>query len=469
MPKGVKVQVLSGLPRQEGYCNMDIKETNSQTLYKEYALEIPYSEIEKLIDNKIKDILPTISLPGFRKGKAPINIVKKKYENNVLSEVIDNLVKDKTKKLIEDKKIKPIRTPRVNLKKYEKDKPVEIEIKIDLEPEIKLADFANFTLNKYEIELDSKTLNNNYDQFLKTQKNYKAVNLKRSIKMSDKVFINISTTDVSVPDFLKSQKNLPIITDSDYQILPDISKKLIDKNAAQGQKIKLSFDLREVLKSKTKKEVEFEIEVLNIEESMPFKIDDEFLKKIGVKSEDDLKENLKKNMKYQYDQTLNQIEKKELMDILDKEHDFDLPEGLIEEEFHSIWHQLEHAKKDNKLDEDDKNLTDDELKKRYKNISNRRVKLALLIQFIARNESIAISENELKDGMVNYASQYPGQEKQIIEYFKKNPSSIENIRGPLIENKVIENIISKAKINNKKLSIEEHKKLQDQVFKLSGE
>ena len=82
---------------------MDIKETNSKTLYKEYALDIPYSEIEKLIDNKIKDILPTVSLPGFRKGKAPINIVKKKYENNVLSEVIDNLVKDKTKKLIEDK------------------------------------------------------------------------------------------------------------------------------------------------------------------------------------------------------------------------------------------------------------------------------------------------------------------------------------------------------------------------------
>ena len=97
------------------------------------------------------------------------------------------------------------------------------------------------------------------------------------------------------------------------------------------------------------------------------------------------------------------------------------------------------------------------------------LELALLIQFIARNESISISENELKDGMVNYASQYPGQEKQIIEYFKKNPSSIENIRGPLLENKVIENIISKAKINNKKLSIEEQKKLQDQVFKLSGE
>ena len=183
---------------------MDIKETNSKKLYKEYELNIPYSEIEILIDNKIKDILPTVSLPGFRKGKAPINIVKKKYENNVLSEVIDNIVKDKTKKLIEDKKIKPIRTPRVNLKKYEKDKPVEVEIKIDLEPEIKLEKFESFNLKKYEINLDNKTLENNYNQFLNTQKQYKAVNSNRALKLNDKVFININTNDVSVPDFLKS-------------------------------------------------------------------------------------------------------------------------------------------------------------------------------------------------------------------------------------------------------------------------
>ena len=157
------------------------------------------------------------------------------------------------------------------------------------------------------------------------------------------------------------------------------------------------------------------------------------------------------------------------MDLLDQKHNFDLPEGLLDEEFHTIWHRLEHAKKDNKLDEDDKNLSDEELKKRYKKISHRRVKLALLIQFIAREEKISISENELKDGMVNYASQYPGQEKQIIEYFKNNPSSIENIRGPLLENKVIETIITKSKVNKKKLSINEYTKLQEQVFKFSGE
>ena len=241
------------------------------------------------------------------------------------------------------------------------------------------------------------------------------------------------------------------------------------KKSKQGDKIKLLFDLKEVIKSKDKKEVEFDIEILSVEESIPFKVNEEFLKKIGLKDENELKENLKKNLNAQYDQALKQIEKKELMDVLDKKHQFDLPEGILDEEFHTIWHRLEHAKKDNTLDDDDKNLSEAELKKRYKKISERRVKLALLIQFIAKEEKISISEKELTDGMINYSSQYPGQEKQILEYFKKNPSSIESIRGPLLEQKVIDNIVSKAKLSKHKLTIDDYNKLQAKVFKVTEE
>jgi len=448
---------------------MNIKELKSKKLYKEYSLEIPYSEVDNLINNKINEILPSVTISGFRKGKAPVNIVKKKYENNVLSEVIEKLVQDKTKNLLEEKKITPLRQPRINIRKYEKQKPVKIEVKIDLEPEIKIQDFKKISLKKYAINLDKKTLDENYKQFINTQKQYKEINSIRTIKLSDKVYVNINTTDESVPDFIKSQKNLPIITDSDLQVLPDISKKLIEKKAKPGDKFKLIFDLRKVLKSKDKKEVEFDIEILSIEESITFKVNDDFLKKIGVKDEKVLKENLNTNLITQYDNALKQIEKKELMDILDDNHKFDLPEGILDEEFHAIWHRLEHAKKDNTLDEDDKNLSDKELKKRYRKISERRVKLALLIQYIAKEEKILISEKELTEGMINYASKYPGQEKQILEYFKKNPSSVETIRGPLLEEKVIECIISQANISNHKLTVDSYKKLQDKVFKVKKE
>ena len=120
---------------------MNIKEISSKKLFKEYLIEIPYNEIDNSINLKINEIISTITLPGFRKGKAPLNIVKKKYENNVLNEVIERIVQEKTKKLLEDKKLKPYRQPSVEIKKYKKNEPVELGIKIDLQPEIKIFPF----------------------------------------------------------------------------------------------------------------------------------------------------------------------------------------------------------------------------------------------------------------------------------------------------------------------------------------
>ena len=445
---------------------MSIKEIKSGTLYKEYALEIPYEEINKIIDSKINELLPTVSLPGFRKGKAPINIVRKKYENNVLSESLDKLVQGKMKDLLDEKKLKPFTQPKIDLKKYEKNEPIEVEIKIDLEPEIKLTDFKNLKVNEYEIDLDNKLVQDNYKEFLKSQKKYVEIKNIRQIKKTDKVLIDLSSTDESVPDFLKVQKNLPIVTDSDYQILPSIGNKLIENKLKKGDKLDIELDISKSLKLNEEKLATFVVEILNIEESVPFVVDKDFLDKNGLKNEDDLKNNLKNSFKSQYENGLKQIEKKQLMDVLEKEHSFDLPQGILEQEFNDIWQRLEQAKKDGALDEDDKKLNDDDLKKRYQEISHRRVKLAILLQYIAKENKIAVDEKELSNGMMQYASQYPGQEKEIIEYFKKNPSSIETIRGPILEEKVIKHISSKCNSVKTKLNKDAYEKLEKKVFEV---
>ena len=443
---------------------MSIKEIKSGTLYKEYSLEIPYEEINEIIDSKIKGLLPTVSLPGFRKGKAPISIVRKKYEKNVLSEAVENLVQLKTKDLLEKKNLKPLTQPKIDLKKYEKNKPIEVEIKIDLEPEIKLRDFKSLELKKYEINLDNSIIENNYKEFLKSQKKYSKIKNNREVIKSDKILINLKSTEVDVPDYLKLQKNLPIVIDSEYQVLPEIGSKILEKKLKKGDKEVLLLDISKSLKLNQEKMISFDVEINEIEESIPFTLNKDYFNKIGLKDEQDLKNNLEKNFKSQYENGLKQIEKKELMDTLDKEHKFDLPQGILDDELKNIWHRLEHAKKDGSLDEDDKKLSDDELKKRYEKISKRRVKLGLLFQFISKENKISVDEKELSNGMMQYASQYPGQEKEIIEYFKKNPSAIETVRGPILEEKVIESIISHAKINKVKVTKEEYEKLEKKVF-----
>ena len=443
---------------------MSVKEIKSGTLYKEFSLEIPYEEINEIIDSKIKELLPTVSLPGFRKGKAPVNIVRKKYENNVLSEAIENLVQIKTRDLLEKKNLKPFTQPKIDLKKYEKNEPIKVEIKIDLEPEIKLKDFQSFEIKKYEININKSIIENNYKEFCKTQKKYSKILNNREVKKTDKVLINLASDDLSVPDYLKLQKKLPIVIDSEYQVLPNIGSKILEKKLKKGSKEILFLDISKSLKLEQEKIVPFNIEIFEIEESITFTVDKEFLDKNGLKDVQDLKNNLEKNFKSQYENGLKEIEKKELMDTLDKEHKFDLPQGILDQEFKDIWHRLEDAKKNGSLDEDDKKLNDDELKKRYKKISERRVKLSLLLQFISKENKILVDEKELSNGMMQYASQYPGQEKEIVEYFKKNPSAVETIRGPLLEEKIIEHVMSQVKIKHIKVSKDEYEKLEKKVF-----
>ena len=447
---------------------MNIKEIKSKKLYKEYSLEIPFEDIDKEINEKINNLIPTVSIPGFRKGKAPLSIVKKKYEDSVLNEVIQNVVSSKTNDLIKEKKLNLFRQPKIDLKHFEKNKPTQIEIKIDLQPEIKLQDFKEIKLNKYEINLSKKNLDDQYKKFIDSQKSFKKIENNRKILKGDRVLINFKTTNETIPEYLRSQTNMPIDTGLEQELLPGINKQLISK-LKEGDKKNITFDLSKLLQNEKLNKIDYEIEVVSIEEKTKFEINKEYLEKNGFKSEDDLKKLLKENSSQQYNQGIKQIEKKQLMDLLNEQYNFDLPEGVLEEDFNEIWQRLEDAKKNGNLDEDDKALSEQELRKRYKKISERRVKLGVLLQHIAKEQKITVSEQELSQGIMQYSSQYPGQEKQIMEYLKKNPTSVESIRGPILEQKIIDSISSMANLSKKSINDEQYKKLEEETFNIKKE
>ena len=447
---------------------MNIKEIKSKKLYKEYSLEIPFEDIDKEINEKINNLIPTVSIPGFRKGKAPLSIVKKKYEDSVLNEVIQNVVSSKTNDLIKEKKLNLFRQPKIDLKQFEKNKPTQIEIKIDLQPEIKLKDFKEIKLNKYEINLSKKNLDDQYKKFIDSQKSFKKIENNRKILKGDRVLINFKTTNETIPEYLRSQTNMPIDTGLEQELLPGINKQLISK-LKEGDKKNITFDLSKLLQNEKLNKIDYEIEVVSIEEKVKFEINKEYLEKNGFKSEDDLKKLLKENSSQQYNQGIKQIEKKQLMDLLNEQYNFDLPEGVLEEDFNEIWQRLEDAKKNGNLDEDDKALSEQELRKRYKKISERRVKLGVLLQHIAKEQKITVSEQELSQGIMQYSSQYPGQEKQIMEYLKKNPTSVESIRGPILEQKIIDSISSMANLSKKSINDEQYKKLEEETFNIKKE
>ncbi|MBI28669.1 MAG: trigger factor [Pelagibacteraceae bacterium] len=444
---------------------MEVKEIQSKKLLKEYELEIPSNEIKKHIDDKLQELAVKSKLPGFRPGKAPLNLIRQKYEKDILGEVVNKTIQENTKKLIEDKKLKPLRVPKVEIKDFDKSKSLKFHIKIDLPPEINLANFKDINIESYKISIKKEDVDKEYNNFANSQVHYHSLKINRQLKKDDQVIISFTSNDEGVPDSLKKVENLPIVIGSKLQILPNLDKLLLEKKVKKDDKIFVDISLPKTDNNEKKETYKFSVTIHDIREPHKTKINDEFLKKINLKSTDELKKRIELNLLQQYETIGDEISKKQLLDILEKKHSFDLPEGILEDEFNSIWSRVQEAQKNNTLDPDDKSLDQKKLENRYKKIAERRVKLALIVSNIANVNSINVNEQELQNALLNYAKNYPGQEKQIFEYFQKNPSEVETIRGPLFEKKVIEFVKKQAKIVEKKVTPKDLYAIQEKIFK----
>ena len=446
---------------------MQVKEIQSKKLFKEYLIEIPNKDIEDQINSKVKELAPKTNLPGFRPGKAPINLIRKKYEKEVINDVINNIVNENTKKLINDKKLKPIRVPKVEITKFDISKALEFNIKIDLPPIFELCDFKSLKITKYRVKIEKKYIEENYKHFIDSQITFTSIEENRPVKDGELAVISFSSDDSNIPEALKKQQNANIYIGSQHQVLPGLDKILLNKKAKKLDVIEALIELPLKDKDKELKKYKFNIKILDIKKSQKIKIDDNFLKKNNLKSIDELKKKIEDNLIFQYDNLTKEISKKELLDLLEKKHTFELPEGILNDEFNSIWSRVENAKKHNTLDEDDKNLKEEDLKKRYKSIAKRRVKLALIVSTIASDKKISVNEDELRQGLIEYARNYPGQEKKIFDHFKNNPSEIEIIKGPIFEKKVIEHVLSYVKEDEKNITVKELYDIQSKIFKQS--
>ena len=212
------------------------------------------------------------------------------------------------------------------------------------------------------------------------------------------------------------------------------------------------------------KPAEFKCTILEVKKSEDQKIDDEFAKNFGAKDLKDLEDMVSKQISREFDSVSEQLLKKEILDNLDNSFDFELPKSLLDDEIHNVEHTLVHEKMDElkakgeqfKHDHDhDKIKLSDSDKKSALDIAKRRVKLALLLNKTGEENGIKVTSAELKIELEKQMGNYPGQEKNIRDFYQKNPEELMKLRGPVFEDKVVELIKKKAKITTKVLSKDE--------------
>jgi trigger factor len=202
------------------------------------------------------------------------------------------------------------------------------------------------------------------------------------------------------------------------------------------------------------KPAEFAIKVHAVKAAAPVEINDDLAKQIGLESLDVLKERVRDQLKSDYTRTSRTHMKRRILDALDESHSFDLPKGMVDAEFDNIWRQVDAEMKREGTTAEDEGKTDDEMKKEYRGIAERRVRLGLVLAKIGEQNAINITQDEVNRALAARAREFPGQEKQVIEFYTSNPQAMAEIRVPLFEDKVIDFLGELMEVKDKKVSRE---------------
>jgi trigger factor len=231
--------------------------------------------------------------------------------------------------------------------------------------------------------------------------------------------------------------------------IPGFEEQLTGHKVGEQVDVDVTFPDNYHAKDLAGKKALFKVDIKELRCFKTPEINDDFAKIFGMESLEKLKEAIKSELEKEYSHISRTHAKRALLDTLAEEYTFEVPEGMVELEFNAIWNQFEQAKKSGKLDEEEKNKPEDDLKKEYRDIAKRRVRLGLLLAEIANLNKVTLTQEDLTNAIMAEAHRYPGQEKMVFEYYQKNPQALDAIKAPLFEEKVIDFILSTAKVNEK--------------------
>lgn len=435
---------------------MDYKETVNKGLKRSYEVSIPSADVESQVNNKILEIQKTIKMDGFRPGKVPTDLIKKQHGEQAHSEVLNDIINKNVSELVTEKKLRPVAQPQVNLKD-EKDKTKTVfTIDIEIFPEIKLVDFEKTTIENYTVKLEKAETQKRIDLIAKNQKSYQKQEDSYKAKDGDSVILDYEgTIDGKNFDGGKAEEQSIVIGAGQY--LPDLEKGLIGLKAGDEKSIKVKFPETYHAKEMQNADAVFECKIKAVSTEKETKIDDAFAKSMGATDLKDLQGKVEGQMKSEYEKLSKDMSKKELFDILDKEHSFELPEGLVASEFKNLKEGYLHDKNptsDQHKKDIEKHEISKEMEKDFHEQADNRIKLGIILNEIGQVNKIQVSQEEMQQALYQYAGNFPGQEQEVVEYFKKNPDAGMQIQAPLYENKVVDFILSKVKLKNNELDLD---------------
>lgn len=440
---------------------MDVTETNAQGLKREFKVVVPADDIDSAYTAKLNEIGRQVRLPGFRPGKVPMRILKQRYGQSVIGEVLEETVNVTSRQTMSDRGLRPAMEPKIAIQAFEPGKDLEYTIEFELLPEFELPDFREIRVERPVVGVTEETIDETLANLAERYPQYEPPAEPRPAQKGDRVAIDCAASIDGEPFEALSEHGMEFVL-GENTFVREVEEALVGRNAEDHLSVTAMPPEGLAPADAAGRPVLFEIDLNEIREARPHKINDEFATHFGEENLDALRSRVRDEQERQFKQMARSRAKRVLLDALAERVQFDLPGGLVESEFEGIWHEVQHAREHGHLSVGEAAKPEDDLRREYYEIAERRVRLGLLLSEVARRNNIEVSREELSAAIMRESLRYGGaQYQQLLDHIKQNPAAIERFRAPLLEEKAVDYILELVDVEERPMSADALRRLLD--------
>ncbi|MEM7399730.1 MAG: trigger factor [Pseudomonadota bacterium] len=423
---------------------MQVTETKSEGLKREYALVVSAADLDAKTNEKLNEVRKDFQMKGFRKGKAPLPLLKKMFGKSVLGEVVQETVEASVGEHLQEQGHRPARQPDIKIanENFEEGDDLNVELSYECLPEVPPLEYETIALERKTVDVDDEAVEEALGRLAEDAKDYDAV--ERAAETDDQVVIDfLGKVDDEAFEGGEAE-DYPLVLGSN-SFIPGFEDQLVGVSAGDEKDVEVSFPEEYGAPNLAGKDAVFAVKVKEVRAPKASEIDDELAKRFGSDDLDALRTQIRERIGNEYGAASRNLVKRRLLDVLDELVSFDLPESLVSVEATSIAHQL---RREENPDGDSDDQTEVEATEEHTKLAERRVRLGLLLAEIGQREEVEISESDLGQAIMAQAQQYPGQERQFFEFVRNNREALEQIRAPLFEDKVVDLILERANVTD---------------------
>lgn len=439
---------------------MQVTEVANEGLKRAFSVVVPATDISAEREKRLAQLGKDLRLPGFRPGKIPPRVVQQRYGQAVMGEVLESSVNDATQRVVTDRGLRPAQQPKVELVNFADGSDLEFKVEMEVMPEVPMPDFAGIELERLKAEPAEEQIEKALAAVAQRNRRLEDIAEDRPAEKGDiavcdftgRLMENGEPAGEPFPG--GSASDMPIEVGGEG-FIPGFTEQLLGIRAGESRAVDVTFPAEYAAGELAGKAARFEVACKALKRSVLPAMDDDFAKGLGFEDAAKLRETVRETLQREYDGMARMRIKRALLDSLSERAAFPVPQGMVDAEFDAIWQRIEADRKEGRLDEDDKGKDEETLRADYRRIAERRIRLGLLLSEIGRTNNIAVSGDELARAMRQEATRYPGQEQQVMEFFRKNPRAAENLRSPIFEEKVVDFMLELAKVTERGVAPEE--------------